>query len=539
MLKIQQVDDFIDDLTREKKPRAYSLDTVDPEMEKMFETIRAVKRLRESRPAQNFFRTRLFKGMVTAAAALLLTVGLLNLPGPKEFNIVHAVVKAYEELQSYSGVAEIRSERNGEVDFLETIDIQYKKPFKYSAYHRYNGYEVRYISDGEKLAVMEPSLVTVENIFPEKELWRYHIGTAVWELQEAAEVNTLGTETLFGREVTVLEYRYTGDSVSHQMWIDKATNLPLRKVLNHPEGSVLVVEFKELQINPVLADDLFSWTLPQGANVRELNRAGTLEEIKRIWPEASRLPEILPPEMKLKKAGILDNDLYEYVLRFQGAGEKDYIDVFYTTKPVESASLPGAEYGRLAGGSVYLNAKAWNVFENYIGESRTARWVTDEAAVLIVSSREISQLQHILEQLSGEKIVRAAPQEGAVELYFMEVTDTSFRMGPETRTFAGQPGARELVEELLKGPQDQGLNRIIPEGTRLLDLRVENGIAYVDFSGEIVAAGYGAETEGVLINSIVWTLTQLEEVEAVQILVEGKVVDTVGGHYSVSKPLRR
>jgi outer membrane lipoprotein-sorting protein len=509
-------------------------------MEKMFETIRAVKRLRESKPTRNFLRTRLFKGMVAVAAALLITAGLLNLPGLKEVNIVHAVVKAYEELQSYSGIAEIRSERNGEVDFLETVEIQYKKPFKYSAYHSYNGYEVRYISDGERLAVMEPSMVTIENIFPEKELWRYHIGTAVWELQEAGEVNILGTETLFGREATVLEYRFTGDSVSHRMWIDQATNLPLRKVFNHPEGSVLVVEFKELQINPVLADDLFSWTLPQGANVRELNRAGTLEEIQKTWPEASRLQEILPPEMKLKKAGILDNDLYEYVLRFQGAGEKDYIDVFYTTTPGEFASFPGAEYGRLAGGCVYLDPKAWNVLENYIGESKTARWVTDDAGVLLVSSRDVSQLQHILEQLAGEKIVRrAAPKEGTVELYFMEVTNTSFKMGKETRTFDGRPGARELVEELLKGPEDKKLSRIIPEGTRLLDLRVENGIAYADFSGEITAAGYGAETEGVLINSIVWTLTQLEEIEAVQILVEGKVVDTVGGHYSVSKPLRR
>lgn len=43
-------------------------------------------------------------------------------------------------------------------------------------------------------------------------------------------------------------------------------------------------------------------------------------------------------------------------------------------------------------------------------------------------------------------------------------------------------------------------------------------------------------TEGVLIDSIVWTLTQLEEVEAVQILVEGQIVETLAGHIAVNKP---
>ena len=180
------------------------------------------------------------------------------------------------------------------------------------------------------------------------------------------------------------------------------------------------------------------------------------------------------------------------------------------------------------------------MFENYFGESTTARWVTDNAEVFIVSSREISELERILEELAGEEMVaRAAPEEGTIELYFMKVTDTSFELGLETRSVEGRLGARELLEELLKGPQDQSLSRIIPEGTRLLDVRVENGIAYADFSAEITKGNFGAATEGVLLSSIVWTLTQLEEVEAVQILVEGQVLESLAGHVSISEPLRR
>ena len=66
------------------------------------------------------------------------------------------------------------------------------------------------------------------------------------------------------------------------------------------------------------------------------------------------------------------------------------------------------------------------------------------------------------------------------------------------------------MEELLKGPQDDKLSRIIPEETRILDLRVENGIAYLDLSSEIATANYGSQTEESCSPSIVWTLTQLE-----------------------------
>lgn len=543
MNEIQQVDHFIEDLLQDKKPRAYQEGNVDPEMEKMFASVRAVKKLRKGKPAaRRLLSSRWVRAMVAAAAMILLITGLLNFPGQEEVNIVHAVVRAYEELQSYSGVTEIRSERNGEIEFLETIEIQYKKPFKYRAHHSYNGFKKQYISDGEKLAEIEPDRVTVENIFPEKELWRYHIGKSVRELEYAVEVNTLGTETLFGREATVLEYRYAGEEVYNQMWIDKATKLPLRKVMNHPEGSKLVVEFKELEINPQLEDEIFNWTLPQGIKVRELNRTADIEEVIKAWPETTKLLNILPEEMELKLAGVLYNDLYEYILRFQGTNEIDFLDVYYTTTPPEFTFLPEIELKRLAGGYVDFDSSVLHVSNRYFEESRIVRWITDEAEVFIVSSqhRNTAELLSILEELAGEKIEYGAPlEENIMELYFMEVTETDFKLGKETRAFEKQPGARELMEELLKGPQDDKLSRIIPEETRILDLRIENGIAYLDLSSEIATANYGSQMEGVLLSSIVWTLTQLEEIEAVQILVEGEIVDSIGGHCSTSIPLTR
>ena len=435
------VDDFIEDLLHEKKPRAYSEHTPqeetesvgDEEMEKLFETVRAVKRLGKNKIRRRIWQQRWFRGTAAVAAGLLIVlgVGILRPGGIPEANMVEAVVRAYEELKSYSGVVEIRGEREdgdmGEfkVEFKETIHIDYQKPFRYSAIHRYDGYERRYQSDGQRLAIVDKDIVTVDNLFPEKELWRYHIGTTIYELEAASEVKSLGTEVLFGREAIMLEYRYSGDSESHFLWIDRATNLPLRKVLNHPEGTRLVVEFQELKINPVLDESIFALNLPSGIPVEDLNHNVSPEQVYAAWPQAATLPELLPQGLELWQAGELEKyHLYESVLRFRGEKETDFLDIFYASNPGELFYFPGSRVGRLGSGTVEFNPAVRNIFEVYMGDSRMARWITEERDIFIVSSRGTGELELLFEKLAGEQITfveaRELQQEGLRPAYEKE-----------------------------------------------------------------------------------------------------------------------
>lgn len=551
----EYIDEFIDNLRNEQKPAFYRRQEQgketgkDAELEKMFETVRAVKRIKKTGKYSTtaaFFRSRSFKGAVAAAAAILLVLGLnlFNLTGINDGNIVHAVVEAYEELHSYKGVVEIRSEREGETDFLETIEIKYQKPLQYSAFHIWNNSERHYLSDGEKLAIIGPTKITVDNLFPERELWRYHIGTAVWELEEAAEINVLGKEKIFERNTTVLEYRFPGDEDFHQMWIDESVNLPLRKVLNQPDGSSLTVEFKELEINPALEEDSFAWELPAGIEIEELNQAISLEEVKDGWPEVGQALAAAPADMELIQAGLLDEPFFDYVLRFRGESGKDFLDIYYTTTPNEPHFMAGGEQGTLDNDRVEVDEGVQNVFELYSGESNVARWIKSDAEIFIVSTRETFQLEKTLEEVAGSKIdweavsaKTAQTEAGEYTLYYMEITDTSFRLEKEKRSFESPPEPQELVKALLQGPEKPELSRVIPEDTELLGVHVENAVAYVDFSSAIAEANYGSEAESVLVNSIVQTLTQLQEINAVQILVEGETVESLGGHISTFKPL--
>ncbi len=112
----------------------------------------------------------------------------------------------------------------------------------------------------------------------------------------------------------------------------------------------------------------------------------------------------------------------------------------------------------------------------------------------------------------------------------------------ERRTIPKTLGiARAAIHELIKGPTaESGLDPSIPPGTRLRDIKIKDGLATVDFSEEIQSKHPGGSAgESITVDSIVNCLTQFPSVQEVQILIEGRVVETLAGHLDISKPLER
>ena len=80
------------------------------------------------------------------------------------------------------------------------------------------------------------------------------------------------------------------------------------------------------------------------------------------------------------------------------------------------------------------------------------------------------------------------------------------------------------VEELIQGtPTTPGATTVIPLGTKVLGLKVDKGLAIVDFSREVLKANVGSAGEALGIQSIVNTLTEFPGIERVSFTVEGKV----------------
>jgi hypothetical protein len=99
--------------------------------------------------------------------------------------------------------------------------------------------------------------------------------------------------------------------------------------------------------------------------------------------------------------------------------------------------------------------------------------------------------------------------------------------------------ARRLVEALV-APIDKPLLQAIPADTKLRTLFItDTGDAYVDFSPELSSKHPGGSLSELLtVYAIVDTLTvNLPAIVRVQILVDGKEVDTLAGHVDLRRPL--
>ncbi|MBZ9688428.1 GerMN domain-containing protein [Clostridium estertheticum] len=105
--------------------------------------------------------------------------------------------------------------------------------------------------------------------------------------------------------------------------------------------------------------------------------------------------------------------------------------------------------------------------------------------------------------------------------------------------------AKSIVGELVKGPnaQSEGEGKLIatlPVDLEIIDVQVKENIAYVDFkSSATQKISAGSTGEGMALFSIINTLVLDKElgIKKVQFLVEGKNVESIKGHFDVSKPM--
>ncbi|MDT8900020.1 GerMN domain-containing protein [Anaeroselena agilis] len=132
-----------------------------------------------------------------------------------------------------------------------------------------------------------------------------------------------------------------------------------------------------------------------------------------------------------------------------------------------------------------------------------------------------------------------APATMSVTVYFA-TKDASFLV-PETRILPkNDHPIRTAIEQLLGEPKNAALVRALPEGTKLKGITVKDHIAYVDFNDKLIKNGSGGSAGELLaVGAIVNTLTEFADIEQVQIMVEGKKVNTLYGHVDTSEPLSR
>jgi type II secretory pathway pseudopilin PulG len=101
----------------------------------------------------------------------------------------------------------------------------------------------------------------------------------------------------------------------------------------------------------------------------------------------------------------------------------------------------------------------------------------------------------------------------------------------------------DSINALLVGPTPdeimRGIESFVPEGSKLLSVRVDGITAYLDFNQEFRYNTRGSEGCAAQIKQIVWTATEFPNIQNVLFLIEGKKVDFLSEGVVISNPIGR
>ncbi|HIU64560.1 MAG TPA: GerMN domain-containing protein [Candidatus Avacidaminococcus intestinavium] len=104
----------------------------------------------------------------------------------------------------------------------------------------------------------------------------------------------------------------------------------------------------------------------------------------------------------------------------------------------------------------------------------------------------------------------------------------------------GKSPAENALKSLVETKAaDDKMAASFPDGTKVLAVEVKEDTAYANFSKELLNIGGGSMHEIMLTGAIVNTLTEFPEIKQVQIMVDGKKIETLNGHLDLTDPLLR
>ena len=154
---------------------------------------------------------------------------------------------------------------------------------------------------------------------------------------------------------------------------------------------------------------------------------------------------------------------------------------------------------------------------------------------IIVNStnKENDILGELLEYTPQEEISDSQMRETKVILYFLN-TDTK-----ELKSEGKLINATELLENpykrivelLIEGPSSKDLANVFPKNTRILDAKLEKNCITLNFSEEIVHFKDDVQKYNI-INSILNSLTELNEVDSIRILINNQTNEAFDEDYT-------
>ncbi|MBP8640882.1 MAG: GerMN domain-containing protein [Oscillospiraceae bacterium] len=127
-----------------------------------------------------------------------------------------------------------------------------------------------------------------------------------------------------------------------------------------------------------------------------------------------------------------------------------------------------------------------------------------------------------------------------VKIYFPKAAEQTLSSEYRTISFDNENSAeRSILDALFEGPVSDSLQRAFPIGTIVLSVYTQDALCSVSLSGiSMEDTSHTADEAKLAVYSIVNSLTTLKGIGSVQILIDGKQVQSLWG-FDISKSLTR
>ena len=146
---------------------------------------------------------------------------------------------------------------------------------------------------------------------------------------------------------------------------------------------------------------------------------------------------------------------------------------------------------------------------------------------MIIINTVFNKNQEIINEYIPEvEISDSELRKTLVTLYFL---DNDGNLKSETRLIDSKELLRNpylvLLNMLIEGPKDKNLKKVISKDTKVIDATLNKNCVIINLSKEFVDNAEGdAVQKSNMINTIVNTLTELNEVQTVRFLIDGEEV---------------
>lgn len=153
----------------------------------------------------------------------------------------------------------------------------------------------------------------------------------------------------------------------------------------------------------------------------------------------------------------------------------------------------------------------------------------------IIKNFKIENKTNLSEYTPGEEISSTQLRETTVNLYFVDSSSGELKSEGkhiDSITLLENP-YQELTKLLISGPETQNLVKVFPENTQILDAKLEKNCVVLNFSTELLNFTDEAQKYNI-INSILNTLTTLNEVNSIKILVDNTLPEGFELEYTIN-----